>query len=154
MDCSPPGSSVRGIFQAGILEWVTMPFSRESSQPRDWTFISYISCIAGGFFSTSATREALYIYTHIYIYIYTHIYTISAIYVVCIFWKGWCCTEAGLMRVCACVCSSFMQPLSCQRMAALVLYFMISSVQMQWKGRVVCLSEDAGKILTMFYYLW
>ena len=44
--------------------------------------------------------------------------------------------------------------LYCQRMTALVLYFMISSVQMQWKGRVVCLSEDAGKILTMFYYLW
>ena len=35
MDCSPPGSSVHGILQARILEWVTMPFSKESSQPRD-----------------------------------------------------------------------------------------------------------------------
>ena len=35
MDCSPPGSSVHGILQARILEWVAMPFSRESSQPRD-----------------------------------------------------------------------------------------------------------------------
>ena len=34
MDCSPPGSSVRGIFQARILEWVAIPFSRESSPPR------------------------------------------------------------------------------------------------------------------------
>ena len=34
-DCSPPGSSVHGIFQARILEWVAMPFSRGSSQPRD-----------------------------------------------------------------------------------------------------------------------
>ena len=33
MDCSPPGSSVRGILQAGILEWVAIPFSRGSSQP-------------------------------------------------------------------------------------------------------------------------
>ena len=35
MDCSPPGSSVYGILQAKILEWIAIPFSRESSQPRD-----------------------------------------------------------------------------------------------------------------------
>ena len=35
MDCSPPGSSVHGILQARVLEWVAMPFSRRSSQPRD-----------------------------------------------------------------------------------------------------------------------
>ena len=35
MDCSPPGSSIHGIFQARILEWVTIPFSRGSSRPRD-----------------------------------------------------------------------------------------------------------------------
>ena len=45
MDYRPPGFSVRGIFQARILEWVAVPSSRESSQPRDWTHISYISCI-------------------------------------------------------------------------------------------------------------
>ena len=37
MDCSPPGSSVHGILQATILEWVSVPFSRGSSQPRDRT---------------------------------------------------------------------------------------------------------------------
>ena len=41
-DCSPPGSSFHGILQARILEWVV--FSRGSSQPRDQTHISYISC--------------------------------------------------------------------------------------------------------------
>ena len=35
VDCSPPGSSVHGILQAAILEWVAMPFSRGPSQPRD-----------------------------------------------------------------------------------------------------------------------
>ena len=40
MDCSPPGSSVHGILQAGILEWVAISFSRGSSQPRDWTRVS------------------------------------------------------------------------------------------------------------------
>ena len=35
VDCSPPGSSVHGILQARILQWVAMPSSRESSQPRD-----------------------------------------------------------------------------------------------------------------------
>ena len=45
MDCSPPGSSVLGIFQARILEWVATPASRGSSRPRDWTCISYVCCI-------------------------------------------------------------------------------------------------------------
>ena len=40
MDCSPPGSSVRGILQARILEWVAILFSRGSSRPRDQTCIS------------------------------------------------------------------------------------------------------------------
>ena len=47
MDCSPPGSSVHGILQARTLEWVAMPFSRESSWPRDRTYVSYFSCIGG-----------------------------------------------------------------------------------------------------------
>ena len=42
MDCSLPGSSVLGILQASILEWVSMPSSKWSSWPRDWTYISYI----------------------------------------------------------------------------------------------------------------
>jgi len=48
MDCSSPGSSVHGISQARILEWVAISFSRGSSQPRDQT---HISCIAGEFFT-------------------------------------------------------------------------------------------------------
>ena len=47
MYCSPPGFSVHGVLQAGILEWVVIPFSRGSSGPRDWT---QVSCIAGRFF--------------------------------------------------------------------------------------------------------
>ena len=54
MDCSPPGSSVHGIFQARILEWIAISFSRESSQPRDQT---WVSCIAGRVFTVWATRE-------------------------------------------------------------------------------------------------
>ena len=55
MDCSPPGSSVHEIFQARVLEWVVMPSSRGSSQPRDRTLVS---CIAGRFFTVWVTREA------------------------------------------------------------------------------------------------
>ena len=40
VDCNLPGSSVHGILQARILEWVTIPFSREPSWPRDWTWVS------------------------------------------------------------------------------------------------------------------
>ena len=43
LGCSPPGSSVHGILQARILEWVAMPSSRGSSQSRDWTWVSYVS---------------------------------------------------------------------------------------------------------------
>ena len=55
VDCSPLGSSVHGILQARILEWVAISFSRGSFQPRDWT---RVSCIAGGRFTLCATREA------------------------------------------------------------------------------------------------
>ena len=55
MDCSPPGSSVRGIIQAKILEWVAISFSRGSSRPRDQ---SQVSCFAGRFFIVWATKEA------------------------------------------------------------------------------------------------
>ena len=53
MDCSLPGSSIHGILQARILEWVAIPFSRGSSGPQDRT---QISLIAGGFFTIWATR--------------------------------------------------------------------------------------------------
>ena len=57
--CPAPRDSmdytVHGILQARILEWVDFPFSRRSFQPRDWT---EVSCIAGGFFTSWATREA------------------------------------------------------------------------------------------------
>ena len=50
-DCSPPGSSVHGILQARILEWVALSFSRAPSRPRDGTLIPCVSCISGGFFT-------------------------------------------------------------------------------------------------------
>ena len=56
MVCSPPGSSVHRIFQARILEWVAMPSSRESSQLRDGTHISYVSCVG---------RQVLYHWSHL-----------------------------------------------------------------------------------------
>ena len=76
MDCSLPNFSIHGIFQARILEWVAISFSRGSSQPRDRTWVSCIaaaaaakslqSCptlrnpIAGRRFTIWATRELLY----------------------------------------------------------------------------------------------
>ena len=51
MDYSLPGSSVLGILQARILEWVAMPSSRGSSQSSDWTCIFCGSCVAGWFFT-------------------------------------------------------------------------------------------------------
>ena len=56
MDCSPPGSSVHGILQARILEGVAISSSRGSSQSRDRTCVSYVSCIG---------RQVLYHYHHL-----------------------------------------------------------------------------------------
>ena len=66
MDCNLPGSSAHGILQARILEWVAIPFSRGSSQPKDHESPE----LAGKFFTIWATREA-----HIYIHlsVNTHI---------------------------------------------------------------------------------
>ena len=56
LDCSPPGSSVHGIFQARILDWVAISFSRGSSWPKHWTCVS---CIAGRFFTSWVVGKAL-----------------------------------------------------------------------------------------------
>ena len=55
-DCSPPGSSVHGILQARILEWVAISIFKGSSRPRDWT---QVFCIAGECFTLWATREVI-----------------------------------------------------------------------------------------------
>ena len=54
LDCSPPGFSVHGIFQARILEWGAISFSRRSSRLRDWTWVSRI---VGRCFTIWTTRE-------------------------------------------------------------------------------------------------
>ena len=54
MDCSLPASSIQGILQAKILEWVAFFCSRGSSWPRDWTWVSWI---AGRFYPIWATRK-------------------------------------------------------------------------------------------------
>ena len=54
--CDPVGYTVHGILQARTLEWGAFPFSRGSSQPRDWT---HVSRIAGRFFTSWATRAPL-----------------------------------------------------------------------------------------------
>ena len=69
---SLPGSSVHGILQARILEWVAIPFSRASSWPMDWT---QVSCITGRFFTIWATKGAPYMCVCVYIHTHTHTYT-------------------------------------------------------------------------------
>ena len=58
MDCSLLRSSVHGIFQAKVLEWVAISFSRGSSWPRDWTQVSHT---VGRRFTVWATREVPYL---------------------------------------------------------------------------------------------
>ena len=62
MDCSPPGSSVQGILQARVLQWVAISFSKGSSRLRDQT---HVSCIAGGFFTVWATREVPLVFRYL-----------------------------------------------------------------------------------------
>ena len=59
MDCTLAGSSVHGIFQVTVLEWLAISFSRASSWPR---FRTWVSHLAGSRFTLWATREALWVY--------------------------------------------------------------------------------------------
>ena len=63
MDCSLLGSSVHGIFQARVLEWIAISFSRGSSRPRNWTWASRIS---GRRFTVWATREDIATWTMLF----------------------------------------------------------------------------------------
>ena len=73
IDCSLPGSSVPGIFQARILEWVAVSYSGGSSWPRDWTLISWSPTLADILFINCTTWEILIcLHTHICYIIYVH----------------------------------------------------------------------------------
>ena len=71
MDCSLPGSSIHEIFQARILEWVAISYSRRSSQPRDWT---RVSCIVGRLFIVWATKEVHYKWHFLFFSISNNLY--------------------------------------------------------------------------------
>ena len=60
-DCSLPGSSVHGIFQARILEWVAISFSRRSSQPRDWTQVFHTVGRRFTIWATGEVNSCIYI---------------------------------------------------------------------------------------------
>ena len=90
---------VHGILQARILEWVAFPFSRGSSQPRDWIQVSHI---AGGFFASWAMREAILYYYYYYLF--------AALGLHCCARAFSSYSEQGLLSNCgawACHCSGF-----------------------------------------------
>ena len=58
ISCSPQSSSVHGAFQTKTLELVTISFSKGTFRPRNTICMSYVSCIAGGFFTCWTTQEA------------------------------------------------------------------------------------------------
>ena len=90
-----PGSSIHGISQARILEWVAISFSRGSFLPRDWTSVS---CIAGRFFTYWATRKynqwdykKLDMTEHVHMRAHTHTHTLKE----CLLWCGICLRHQG-----------------------------------------------------------
>ena len=66
LDCSLPGSSVHGIFQVKILEWVVIYSFSGFSRAKDQTWVSCASCIAGGFFYPWDIGEALEYIWYVY----------------------------------------------------------------------------------------
>ena len=66
MDSSPPGSYVHEIFQARIINWVSISFPREYSQPRDWNWVSWVSCIDRWILYHCTTWKALGMTEHAY----------------------------------------------------------------------------------------
>ena len=105
IDCSLTGSSVHGILQARILEWVAIASSRAPSQPRDWARISYVSCIGRWILYHWATWEAtkvigilkgilyyfvilLVLFIYIYIYIFIQFNFLFSIWKQCVKYIG------------------------------------------------------------------
>ena len=94
MDCSPPGSSIRGILQARKLEWVAMPSSRGSSRPRDQTQVSYFSCTGRQFLYPRSLHISIFFLKFVSIIVYYRILnvvpyvysrTLSVLYIVWIY---------------------------------------------------------------------
>ena len=83
MDCSLPGSSVHGIFQAIVLEWIAISFYSGSSQPRDGT---QVSRVVDRRFTVWATRE-VFIYSLIRFYLCSFIIILRCILRVPLFWR-------------------------------------------------------------------
>ena len=76
MECNPPGSSVHGIFQERILEWVSIFLSRGSSWPRDQT---HVSCIGRQTLYHWATREVPFFKVSVYKHTHTHTHVETSI---------------------------------------------------------------------------
>ena len=92
----PPGSSVHGILQTRILEWVAISFSRGSSQPRDWTGVA---CIAGRLFTIWATREDSVLKSR-YITLLTEVQLVKAmVFPVVMYWyESWTVKQVWALR--------------------------------------------------------
>ena len=103
IDCSLTGSSVHGILQARILEWVAISSSKAPSQPRDWALVSYVSCIGRWILYHWATWEAtkvigilegilysfvILVVLFIYIYIFIQFKFLFSIWKQCIKYVG------------------------------------------------------------------
>ena len=96
MDYSLPGSSIHEILQARILECISIPFSRGSSQPMDWT---QVFCIAGRFFTIWVTREAHWFFAKFICqsssYVLLEQWGVSLIWW---FMVSWFCCQSGLIQ--------------------------------------------------------
>ena len=99
-DCKPPGSPVDGTFQARILEWIAIAFSRAYSWPRDQT---QVSCIAGKFFTVWATMEAPLRVDWVFHPKYnTHTHTHTLLHAEGKFfwvWHAWCSPGLSLLEI-------------------------------------------------------
>ena len=96
LDCSLPSSSVLGISQARTLEWVAISFSRGSSQLRDQTHVSCVSCIAGRFFTHWAISEA----TDCSLLILSCLFTwlmLKILFIIAFFMRNWVCIYSSII---------------------------------------------------------
>ena len=118
MDCCLPGSSVHWILQAGILKWVVISFSRGSSEPRDWTWVSRI---AGRFFTIWAIREAqAFLFFLILIFLIFNWRIIALQYC-----ASFCCTTTWISYCCCLatkLCLTLCNPWDCSKPGSFVLH--------------------------------
>ena len=157
MDCCSPGFSINGIFQAIVLEWVAISFSRGSSRPRGWTLVSHIISRC---FTIWATREVLSISVNMPLIARALNFSTTVLYIKKKFnWKliaFQCCVGFCYILTCCCsvlqLCLTVCGPMNCSTPGLSVLHHHLEFAQTQCSLSQSCQSSPSSLAFNLSHH--